>query len=68
MFLEKKTLHKIWLNPGLKLTAPFEQSVFIKGGSSGMGLVKYQGHPTTIFGKHLSVQKTIWDLEFSEHL
>ena len=26
-----------------------------------------QGHPTTIFGK-ISVRKTIWDLEFSEHL
>ena len=26
-----------------------------------------QGHPTTIFGK-TSVRKTIWDLEFSEHL
>ena len=25
-----------------------------------------QGHPTTIFGK-LSVRKTIWDLEFSDH-
>ena len=27
----------------------------------------YQGHPTAIFGK-MSVGKTIWDLEFSEHL
>ena len=27
----------------------------------------YQGHPTTIFGK-ISVRKTIWNLEFSEHL
>ena len=26
-----------------------------------------QGHPTTIFGK-ISVRKTIWELEFSEHL
>ena len=26
-----------------------------------------RGHPTTIFGK-ISVRKTIWDLEFSEHL
>ena len=26
-----------------------------------------QGHPTAIFGK-ISVRKTIWDLEFSEHL
>ena len=26
-----------------------------------------QGYPTTIFGK-ISVGKTIWDLEFSEHL
>ena len=26
-----------------------------------------QGHPTTIFGE-ISVRKTIWDLEFSEHL
>ena len=26
-----------------------------------------QGHPTAIFGK-MSVRKTIWDLEFSEHL
>ena len=30
-------------------------------------LVTLQGHPTTIFGK-ISVRKTIWDLEFSEHL
>ena len=28
---------------------------------------KVQGHPTTIFGK-ISVRKTVWDLEFSEHL
>ena len=28
---------------------------------------KIQGHPTAIFGK-ISVRKTIWDLEFSEHL
>ena len=27
----------------------------------------YQGHPTAIFGK-ISVRKTIWELEFSEHL
>ena len=27
----------------------------------------WQGHPTAIFGK-ISVRKTIWDLEFSEHL
>ena len=27
----------------------------------------YQGHPTTMFGK-ISVRKTIWDPEFSEHL
>ena len=27
-----------------------------------------QRHPTSIFGKYLSVRKTIWDLEFSEHL
>ena len=26
-----------------------------------------QEHPTTIYGK-ISVRKTIWDLEFSEHL
>ena len=26
-----------------------------------------QGHPTAIFGK-ISVRKTIWELEFSEHL
>ena len=26
-----------------------------------------QGHPTSIFGKK-PVRKTIWDLEFSEHL
>ena len=34
------------------------------------GLLQYsrkQGHPTVIFGK-TSVRKTIWDLEFSEHL
>ena len=28
---------------------------------------KIQGHPTAIFGK-ISVRKTIWELEFSEHL
>ena len=27
----------------------------------------WRGHPTTIFGK-ISVRKTIWELEFSEHL
>ena len=27
----------------------------------------YQGHPTSIFGK-IFVPKTIWDLDFSEHL
>ena len=31
------------------------------------GKLLRQGHPTTIFGK-ISVRKTIWDLEFSEHL
>ena len=31
------------------------------------GLFHPQGHPTTIFGK-ISVQKSIWDLEFSQHL
>ena len=29
--------------------------------------VEEQGHPTAIFGK-ISVRKTIWELEFSEHL
>ena len=29
--------------------------------------VREQGHPTAIFGK-ISVRKTIWELEFSEHL
>ena len=38
--------------------------------SSGAALVSTftsQGHPTVIFGK-ISVRKTIWELEFSEHL
>ena len=30
-------------------------------------ICEVQGHPTTIFGK-ISVRKTIWELEFSEHL
>ena len=30
-------------------------------------LFMFQGHPTAIFGK-ISVRKTIWELEFSEHL
>ena len=46
MFLEKKTLHKIWLNPGLKLTAPFEQSVFIWYGTG-----KISGAPKVNFRK-----------------
>ena len=46
MFLEKKTLHKIWLNPGLKLTAPFEQSVFIWYGTG-----KISGAPNVNFRK-----------------
>ena len=37
------------------------------GEANWLGVVNLcQGHPTTIFGK-LSVRKTIWDLEFSDH-
>ena len=32
-----------------------------------MLLLLLEGHPTVIFGK-ISVPKTIWELEFSEHL
>ena len=57
----------------LKEDGPFQEVVAVKGSKYSVNgeepgwKGQIQGHPTTIFGK-ISVRKTIWDLEFSEHL
>ena len=48
--------------PGVKRNAKSDEEMFILAQRNNE-----QGHPTSIFGKYLS-RKTIWDLEFSEHL
>ena len=51
----------------LNLPLPWDNSLLDGWSFRPMSGCPTQGHPTTIFEK-TSVRKTIWDLEFSEHL
>ena len=63
----------LWSNGGRRRASHLGRSTLWNNGrrrASHLGrftLWNNQGHPTAIFGK-ISVRKTIWDLEFSEHL